>query len=69
MGLGGRPRRLSDDAERSRMRVSKAIHRAIARLSGADPVLGHALHVRIRPGHSCRYASDPGQPIAWRVRA
>ena len=31
-GFGGRARRLSDDSERCRMRVSKAIHRAISRI-------------------------------------
>jgi tetratricopeptide (TPR) repeat protein len=68
-GLDGRARRLSDDTERCRMRVSKAIRRAIARLQEADAVLGRALETRIRTGHVCRYVTDPGQPIAWTVRA
>lgn len=68
IGLGGRPRRLSDDTERSRMRVSKAIHRAIKHVGDADAVLGHALRTRIRTGHVCRYVTDPGQPIVWTVR-
>jgi tetratricopeptide (TPR) repeat protein len=66
-GLGGRSRRLSDDAERCRMRVSKAIQRAISRIEQADSVLGRALATRIRTGYVCRYESDPGQPIAWTV--
>jgi tetratricopeptide (TPR) repeat protein len=68
-GLGRRPRRLADDAERSRMRVSKAIHRAIGRLTSADPILGRAMETRIHTGYVCRYVSDPGHPIAWTVRA
>jgi tetratricopeptide (TPR) repeat protein len=68
-GLGGRPRRLPDDVERARMRVSKAIHRAIRRLSSADPVLGRALETGVRTGYLCRYVTDPGQPISWTVRA
>jgi tetratricopeptide (TPR) repeat protein len=36
-GLGGRRWRLADDTERSRMRVSKAIHRAIGCLTSANP--------------------------------
>lgn len=67
-GLGGRARRLSDDGERCRMRVSKAIHRAISRVSEADPVLGRALEGRIHTGRVCRYVTDPGQPIDWRVQ-
>jgi tetratricopeptide (TPR) repeat protein len=67
-GLGGRPRRLSDDSERCRMRVSKAIHRAIARVDEVDPVLGRALATGIHTGYVCRYVTDPGRPIAWTVR-
>jgi tetratricopeptide (TPR) repeat protein len=66
-GLGGRPRRMSDDADRSRMRVSKAIHRAIQRVGEADPVIGHTLENRIRTGYVCRYAADPGAPIDWTI--
>lgn len=67
-GLGGRARRLSDDSERCRMRVSKAIQRALSRIEQADPVLGRALAARIRTGCHCRYESDPVQPIDWTVR-
>ena len=67
-GLGGRPRRIGDDAERTRMRVSKAIHRAIAELSSADRVIGSAFETGVHTGHLCRYASDPGHPISWTVR-
>jgi tetratricopeptide (TPR) repeat protein len=35
-GLGGRPRRMTDESERSRMRVSRAIHRALAQVDRAD---------------------------------
>jgi tetratricopeptide (TPR) repeat protein len=68
VGLGGRPRRLNDDAERSRMRVSKAIQRAIRQIETADPVLGRALQTRIHTGFFCRYIPDPGQPITWTVQ-
>ena len=50
-GIGGRARRLSDESERCRMRVSKAIQRAIGRIEAADPVLGRALATRIRTGY------------------
>ena len=68
VGLGGRIRRLNDDADRSRMRVSKAIQRAIRQVETADPVLGRALQTRIRTGFVCRYIPDPGQPIVWKVQ-
>ena len=68
VGLGGRTRRLNDDAERSRMRVSKAIQRAIRQIETADPVLGRALRTRIHTGFFCRYIPDPGQPIVWTVQ-
>jgi hypothetical protein len=68
VGLGGRVRHLNDDAERSRMRVSKAIHRAIRKVESAEPVLGRALQTRIRTGFLCRYVPDPGHPIVWRVQ-
>jgi hypothetical protein len=67
-GLGGRSRRQPDEAERSRMRVSKAVRRAIAHVVSADPVLGHVLQTGIRTGYVCRYVTDPGRPIAWTVR-
>lgn len=67
-GLGGRARRLTDESERCRARVSKAIQRAIGRIEAADPVLGRALATRIRTGYVCRYDTDPGHPIDWIVR-
>jgi hypothetical protein len=67
-GLGGRTRHVSDDAERCRMRVSKAIHRAIRRVGEADPTLGRILDSTIRSGYVCRYAADPGSPIIWTIR-
>jgi hypothetical protein len=66
-GLGGRSRRMSDDADRSRMRVSKAIHRAIQRVTEADPVIGHTLETQIHTGYVCRYAADPSAPVDWTV--
>lgn len=68
-GLGGRSRHLSDEDERTRMRVSKAIHRTIKRLTEADAALGRAFQTRIRAGYHCRYVDDPGHPIQWTVRA
>jgi hypothetical protein len=67
-GLGGRMRSLGDEGERSRVRVTKAIWRALGRLREIDAVVGDALERRISTGHFCRYTTDPAQPIAWTVR-
>jgi tetratricopeptide (TPR) repeat protein len=67
-GLARRPRRTSDDDERCRMSVSKAIHRAIRRIREADPVVGRVLDTGLHTGYVCRYVTDPGEPIVWTVR-
>jgi tetratricopeptide (TPR) repeat protein len=53
VGLGGRGRQFSDDAERARVAVGKAIRRALDRLAAADPVLGEQLRNRIQTGTRC----------------
>ena len=67
-GLRGHIRRMSDEADRARMRVTKAIRRAIERITVADPALGRAFDTHIRTGYVCRYATDPLQPITWTCR-
>jgi hypothetical protein len=54
-GLGGRPRRFADGAERARVAVGKAIRRAIAKISAADPVLGEHLREYVHTGTRCVY--------------
>jgi hypothetical protein len=54
-GLFGRSRRFTDDEERARVAVSKAIHRAIGRVEDADPVVGALLRSRVRTGRRCCY--------------
>jgi hypothetical protein len=54
-GLGGRIRHFSDDTERARIAVSKAIHRAIDRLSAADPVIGAELLAGLQTGLRCSF--------------
>jgi tetratricopeptide (TPR) repeat protein len=67
-GLAHRPRRQPDEAERCRTRVSKAIHRAIQRVYDADPVLGRGLVTGVQTGYTCRYTTDPGDPVVWTVK-
>jgi hypothetical protein len=54
-GLGDRTRRFTDDPERARIAVGKAIRRAITRIAEADRVIGENLRGRIRTGIRCSY--------------
>ncbi|HEU4999079.1 MAG TPA: AAA family ATPase [Lapillicoccus sp.] len=61
-GLGGRPRRTGDPAERARSTVTWRIRDAIARLDRVHPELGTHLRNAVHTGTFCRYEpeSDPG---------
>jgi hypothetical protein len=52
-GLSGRVRNFPDDAERARIAVTKAIHRALDRLETADATIGAELRSRIQTGLRC----------------
>jgi hypothetical protein len=67
VALGGRSRRMPDDAERCRTRVSKAIRRALGQISAIDPEVGGVLASRVRTGHKCSYDSHADAPIIWTV--
>jgi hypothetical protein len=54
-GLAGRTRSFPSEAERARVAVGKAIRRAIARISEADPVIGEHLRQAVRTGTRCSY--------------
>ncbi|HTZ22484.1 MAG TPA: hypothetical protein VMC83_00685 [Streptosporangiaceae bacterium] len=54
-GLGHRPRSFPDDRERARVAVGKAIRRALARITVADPVIGEHLRRAVRTGSRCSY--------------
>jgi hypothetical protein len=64
-GLGGRSRRLGDDAERARKAVSGRIRDSLRRLHDRHPVLAEHLEASITTGTSCRY--DPTEDITWRT--
>jgi tetratricopeptide (TPR) repeat protein len=53
--MGDRTRRFTDDPERARIAVGKAIRRAIARIADGDAVIGESLRSRIRTGIRCSY--------------
>lgn len=54
-GLGGRARRFPDGEERSRVAVSKAVRRALDRITVADPVIGEHLRHAVHTGVRCSY--------------
>jgi hypothetical protein len=54
-GLAGRLRPFTDDGERARLAVGKAIRRAINRIEAADPLIGRHLRDAVRTGRSCSY--------------
>jgi tetratricopeptide (TPR) repeat protein len=69
-GLGGRPRSFTNEQERARTSVRKAIKRAIDEIRAADPVLGGILDAAVVTGSVCMYtpASSPHN-VRWTVRA
>jgi hypothetical protein len=54
-GLNGRARAFTDNAERARIAVGKAIRRAIDRIADADPVIGGHLRDCVHTGMRCVY--------------
>lgn len=54
-GIGGRTRTFTDDQERARIAVGKAIRRAIDRIGEADPEIGRHLRRSVTTGNHCCY--------------
>ncbi|WP_246266897.1 hypothetical protein [Nonomuraea typhae] len=54
-GLAGRTRAFTGPEERARISVGKAIRRAIARITAADPVIGAELRATVQTGQRCVY--------------
>jgi tetratricopeptide (TPR) repeat protein len=67
VGLGGRGRRASSDAERARVNVTKAIKASMARIGKHSPALAHHLASTIRTGTFCSYLPDPRLPAVWQL--
>ena len=66
IGLGGRGRKKSSEAERARCAVTKRIKEAIQKISESIPALGHHLNARIKTGYFCSYNPHPDRPVAWK---
>ena len=65
LGLGGRDRKTSSEAERARSAVTKRLKQAIQKIADAIPSLGHHLTARIKTGYFCSYNPHPDRPVAW----
>jgi hypothetical protein len=66
VGLGGRDRRASSDAERARSAITKRIKEAINRIGEVIPPLGCHLAARIKTGYFCSYNPHPDRLIDWK---
>jgi cytochrome c553 len=67
VGLGGKDRKTSSDAERARSAVTKCIKKAIQEIAEAIPSLGYHFAARIKTGYFCSYNPHPDRPVAWEV--
>ncbi|PZG03436.1 ATPase, partial [Nonomuraea aridisoli] len=64
-GLGGRTRRLGDEAERARKTVTARIRDSLRKLDRAHPELAAHLRATISTGSTCRY--QPQDHITWHL--
>jgi hypothetical protein len=68
-GLGGRSRRASSAAERSRLNVTRALRAATAKLTEALPEAGTVLDARVRTGIYCAYEPHDDDDVRWSVHS
>ncbi|HMG04683.1 MAG TPA: hypothetical protein VK581_04430 [Chthoniobacterales bacterium] len=66
VGLGGRDRKTSSEAERARCTVTKRLKQAIRKIGDAIPSLGQHLVTRIKTGYFSSYNPHPDRPVAWK---
>jgi non-specific serine/threonine protein kinase len=67
IGLGGRSRRASSDAERARLMVTQRIKSALRAITAASPAIGQHLSRSIRTGIFCCYELDRSAAIDWEL--
>ncbi|WP_419998297.1 AAA family ATPase [Streptomyces boninensis] len=66
-GLGGRSRRLGDEAERARKAVTGRIRDAIRKLAAVHPELAAHLTAAVSTGSTCAYQPQAGEAGRWRL--
>jgi hypothetical protein len=64
-GLSGRPRTFTDDAERARTAVRKAIKRAVDVIDDANPAIADLLRTSVSTGATCVYTPPVTDPVVW----
>ncbi|WP_285781679.1 AAA family ATPase [Microbispora sp. NBRC 16548] len=64
-GLGGRDRRLGDEAERARKAVTARIRDVLRKLDRLHPAMAAHLRAAVSTGATCRY--QPDHEITWRL--
>ena len=67
IGLGGRDRTATSDAERARLAVTKRIKAALAKIRQANPALASHLTAAITTGYFCCYAPTVEALTFWRI--
>jgi non-specific serine/threonine protein kinase len=65
VGLGGRDRPQSSDAERARVNVTRAIKAVVKRIADHDARAARVLDTNVRTGVFCVYTPDPDRPVDW----
>ncbi|MCP3937123.1 MAG: AAA family ATPase [Actinomycetia bacterium] len=66
-GFGGRDRGMVREAERARVRVTKAIRSAIRQLEADAPAVAGHLRSTISTGRFCRYQPAAATPVVWEL--
>jgi len=64
-GLAGRPRSLSNEAERARVNATRALWATVSQVESAAPLAGAHLRASLRSGRYFRYQPAPGGPAHW----
>jgi tetratricopeptide (TPR) repeat protein len=67
VGLSGRDRKAASHAERSRVKVTKAIRVALSHIASASPALAHHLEATIKTGEFCVYSPEPRASVPWQL--
>lgn len=68
-GLNHHARTFTDNSERARTAVRKAIKRAIDTIDDADATIADALRATVVTGTECVYTPDPRAPVTWSTHA
>jgi tetratricopeptide (TPR) repeat protein len=65
-GLGGRSRRLGDNAERARKSVTNRIRNTLKKIEAVHPALAAHLHAAVATGSACVYRPET-EPPRWEL--